>query len=877
MRDKQHFNEDITRLLLDSYIKVLRVDLGRDEFIEVKLDESEVDHSQGYSDKLSEWLKGFALTGNVFTDDIQTYLLFTDFDKIKKEFENGKESISLKYRRRAENRLFRWVRMTLRKSSDYTPDNRVVMLYIEDVHDDVMSKDQIVKQKHKLQQQTKQLADQAQAISDQAQAISDQAAELNTQKTELSRQRQELSYQRQEISDQRQEISEQREEISTQKDITEALVDMYFTCLFVDMNDNSYRRIHVDESFVQYVPETGSMFDTMNVYIDKLVVPEEAGEFEENFSVPTIREKLVDQTSYDYEYRAKTEADDIWCRISAVLVDRNDDGSPHHIVLAMQDVTDQAESVAQTNAVLKDAFSSAVAANSAKSEFMSRMSHDIRTPLNGIIGMTAIAGVNLDDPERVADCLAKITGAGRHLLSLINDILDLSKIESGKVSLTDADFNLPGLIDSLLMMVQPQIEARNHELEVSIMGVEHEDVIGDDMRLQQVFLNILSNAIKYTPNGGKIAITLMEMPGTSSAIGEYRFVCEDNGRGMSKEFLERLFDPFERAENVDAAQVQGTGLGMTIAKNIINMMGGTISVESKEGVGTRFTVDFKIKLQTNDIVMADELLNLPVLVVDDDEVTCESACIALGELGMKGSYALSGAEAVEEVSTAHDTGNDYFACLIDWKMPSMDGIETTRRIRAVVGPDVPIIIISAYEWADIEEEARLAGADGFITKPLFKSRLRAALTEIPKTLKSGGEIHELDGFVEQDFTGKRVLLVEDNDLNREIATEIIKMTGAEVDCAVDGGMAVDVFKAAEPDTFDMIFMDIQMPIMNGYEATRAIRALDRADAATVPIIALTANAFIEDIEAAHDAGMNAHLSKPIDYDKLLAVMEASLR
>lgn len=877
MTSPSRHTQDLTRLLLDAYLKVLCINLSTDTFDEIKVSGDEIDTSNGYSEKISEWLKGFALTGNVFTEDIQSYLLFVDIDRIKAEFESGKESISLQYRRRSEERMFRWVRMTLRKSSDYTPDNRVVMLFIEDVHDEVMSKDQIVKQKHKLQQQTKKLADQAQAISDQKQEISDQAHELSTQKSEISRQRQELSFQRQEITEQRQEISDQAQEISTQKDITEALVDMYFTCLFVDMNDNSYRRIHVDESFLEYVPESGNMVDIMSSYVETLVPPNEGMEtFLESFGVPVIRTKLVEQTSYDYEYQTILNNTDIWCRISAILVDKNEDGTPHHILLGMQDVTDQAESVAQTNAMLKDAFSSAVAANSAKSEFMSRMSHDIRTPLNGIIGMTAIAGVNLNDPERVADCLSKITSSGRHLLSLINDILDLSKIESGKVSLTDADFNLPDLLDNLLTMVQPQIDARGHELEVHVQNVTHEEVVGDDMRLQQVFLNIMSNAIKYTPNGGKITVSLLELPSGSSNIGEYRFICEDTGQGMSQEFLEKLFEPFERADSADAAQVQGTGLGMTIAKNIINMMGGTIAVESKEGVGTRFTVDFKIKLQANDIVIADELLNLPVLVVDDDEVTCESACISLNELGMRGSYALSGPDAIEQVSTAHDTGNDFFACLIDWKMPDMDGIETTRRIRAVVGPDVPIIIISAYEWADIEEEARLAGVDGFITKPLFKSRLRAALTEIPKSLKSGRQTNELEGFVETDFSSKRVLLVEDNDLNREIASEIIKMTGAALETAENGQAALYKFEASEPGFFDMIFMDIQMPIMNGYEATRAIRALERKDATAVPIVALTANAFIEDIEAAHKAGMNAHLAKPIEYDKLLAVMEQCL-
>lgn len=807
MVNVSHYNNDIARLLLDAYLKVLRVNLTDDSFDEIKVRDEELDHSRGYSPKISEWLQGFALTGNVYTEDLQSYLQFANSAAIAEQLDSGRDSISLRYRRKSDEGLFRWVRMTIRKSADYEPNKKLVMLYIDDIHDDVMA---------------------ANAITEE-------------------------------------------------KSITAALVDVYFTCLFVDMTDNSYRRIHVDEVFAACIPETGSMVEAVQAYSTQLVVPDDNDAFLESFSVDIVREKLRTQNSYDYEYQARVGEGSIWCRISAILVDRTEDGEPHHIVLAMQDVTEQAESVAHTNALLKDAFSAAVAANSAKSEFMSRMSHDIRTPLNGIIGMTAIAGVHLDDRERVADCLTKITGAGKHLLSLINDILDLSKIESGKVDLTDAEFNLPSLLDDLLVLVHSAVESRGHDLKVYINNVTHEEVIGDDIRLQQVFTNIVSNAIKYTPNGGKISLTLTELPSGSAHIGRYCFVCEDNGYGMSAEFQEHLFEPFERAEDARVDQIQGTGLGMTIANNIVSMMGGTIQVESREGVGTRFTVDFKIKLQDDNSLVADDLLNLPVLVVDDDQITCESTCITLAELGMRGEYTRSGEDAVELVSAAHTRGEDYFACLVDWQMPGgIDGIETTRRIRKAVGPNVPIIIISAFEWDDIEEPARLAGADGFISKPLFKSRLRAAFTDLPKTLKSAESIHSLDAFGARDYSDKRLLLVEDNELNREIALEILNMTHAQVETANDGKEAVDLFAASDEGHFDMVFMDVSMPVMDGYDATREIRALDRADATAVPIVALTANAFVEDIEHAHEAGMNEHMAKPIVLDRLLEVMEKYL-
>lgn len=805
MNESTHNYNDTARLLLDAYLKVLRVDLTHDSFDEIKVSDAEADDSHGYSDKISEWFAGFARTGHIHPNDLAEYNKFTDLDNLRRTFAAGRKSVSLRYRRRRFG-AFRWARMTLRRSDGYTDENRILVLFIEDIHDDVLA----------------------------------------------------------------------AQEMSDQRNITSALVAMYFTCLYVDMKTNTYRRVHVSEGFKEWIPESGSMYDVVKIYTERLVIPSDGGSFLDNFSIPAIQEKLHTQNSYDYEYWGKTEHGTIWCRICAIVADRNEDGSPRHIIVAMQDVTAQAESVAHTNAMLKEAFSAAVAANSAKSEFMSRMSHDIRTPLNGIIGMTAIAGAHLDDRERVADCLTKITGAGRHLLSLINDILDLSKIESGKVSLVEADFNLPALIDEMLGMVHSSIVEHHHELNVYVHNVTHEDVIGDNVRLQQVFMNLVSNAIKYTPDGGKISISLMEMPSGSANIGQYRFVCEDNGYGMSEEFQQKLFEPFERADDTRIGKIQGTGLGMTIARNIVGMMGGDIHVESRENCGSKFTVTFKIKLCSDPGKISEDLIDLPVLVVDDDEITCESTCLTLNELGMKGDYALCGADAIRKVEAAHGDGADYFACLVDWRMPGMDGFETTRRIREIVGPDVTIIIISAYDWEDIEEEAVRAGADAFICKPLFKSRLHAAFTDLPRSVHRAREEDGLEDFSRRDYSDRRLLLVEDNELNREIALELLQMTGARVDSAENGKIAVEMFERAEPGCYDLIFMDIRMPVMDGYEAARRIRALPRADAARVPIIALTADAFIGDIEKARQAGMNQHMAKPIEPPRLLALMEEFL-
>ncbi len=525
------------------------------------------------------------------------------------------------------------------------------------------------------------------------------------------------------------------------------------------------------------------------------------------------------------------------------------------------------DALKESNAALKDAYEAADRASSAKTDFLSNMSHDIRTPMNAIIGMTAIAGAYIDDKERVQDCLAKITASSKHLLSLINEILDMSRIESGKLTLSEEEFNLSDLIENLLTMVKPQVAEKNHQMNVRIVDIEHEDVIGDSLRIQQAFVNIMSNAVKYTPDGGTINLTISERPTNKTKVGCYEFVFEDNGIGMSREFMKKLFTPFERAENEYSSKIQGTGLGMAITKNIVNMMNGDIRVKSVQGEGTTFTVTIFLRLQSVDDVSTEELAGLPVLVVDDDEICCQSTAEILKEIGMDSEWVTKGHIAVERVSQRHDNDEDFFAVILDWKMPGMDGLETAKEIRRKVGNEVPIIIFSAYDWTDIEMEARAAGVDAFISKPLFKSRLTTLFKGLAGE-ETAAPRNELENIAQSDYSDKRILLVEDNEINREIAVEILGMTGIQIETAENGKIAVDMVSDSADGYYDLVFMDIQMPVMNGYDAASAIRSLGRKYTNRLPIIAMTANAFAEDVVATKNAGMNEHIAKPLDLGKL---------
>lgn len=517
----------------------------------------------------------------------------------------------------------------------------------------------------------------------------------------------------------------------------------------------------------------------------------------------------------------------------------------------------------------------AINANKAKSEFLSNMSHDIRTPMNAIVGMTAIATTNIDDKQQVQNCLRKIALSSKHLLGLINDILDMSKIESGKMTLSMEQISLRDIMDSIVSIVQPQIKIKNQKFDVFISDIESENVYCDSVRLNQVLLNLLSNAIKFTPDGGEISVTMYEeeSPKGEDFVRVQLFV-KDSGIGMTPEFKAKIFESFAREDNKRVHKTEGTGLGMAITKYILDAMGGAIEVNSEQGKGTEFHVTLDLERATEEF----EEMILPdwnMLVVDDDMQLCETTVAVLKDIGMKADWTLDGETAVEMVEKHHNAGDDYKIILIDWKLPGIDGIETARRIRSHVGNDFSILLISAYDWADIEDEARAAGVNGFISKPLFKSTLFYGLKQFTENTPLQPETKEETAV--HDLEGIRVLVAEDNDLNWEIAYELLtSQFGLELERAENGQICVDKFKASEEGYYDAILMDIRMPVMTGYGATEEIRKLSRTDA-DLPIIAMTADAFSEDVKKCIDCGMNAHVAKPIDTAEIHRVLKKYLK
>lgn len=516
--------------------------------------------------------------------------------------------------------------------------------------------------------------------------------------------------------------------------------------------------------------------------------------------------------------------------------------------------------------ILQDALLVAQKANDAKRDFLSRMSHEIRTPMNAIIGMSAVAFNYLDDKKRTADCLSKITFSSKHLLMLLNDVLDMSKIENGKLNIRQELFDLKNLVTSLADINYGLATAKGLAFEIVISGFKDELLLGDSMRVNQILLNLLSNAIKFTPKGGSVRLEIRMLRSASDKIW-MRFIVKDSGIGMKKEFLEHLYEPFEQADNGIARKYGGTGLGMAITKNLVAIMDGTIEVESQEGAGTTFMVDLPFGVSKVDKKTAAEMEEMRVLVVDDDNDTCEHAAVLLKGMGVNVDWALNGFEAIEKVRSAcEDDGRCYDVCFIDWCMPELDGIETARRMRSYVGPDVLIIIISAYDWSGIEEQAKAAGVNAFIAKPFFASNLYNMLLTVSRKPELG--FSAVGNKETYDFGGKKVLLVEDNELNMEIASELLKFVNLQVEHAENGKVAVNIFRNSKEKEYALIFMDIQMPLMNGYDAARCIRSSEHPAAGTIPIIAMTANAFNDDVQAAFDAGMNGHLAKPIDVEVL---------
>ena len=645
------------------------------------------------------------------------------------------------------------------------------------------------------------------------------------------------------------------------------LVDSYAVC---NLDKDTYKFYSNSKKKLIY-PERGRYHDVVAAFKQRFRLLATDISIDEIAAPEYIRKMLrTPEDIYRFEYCTKNEKQ---IKSMAVLPLSWKDGVVENVLFTAQDITQSKQMELASRQALKDAFEAANHANQAKTEFLTNMSHDIRTPMNAIVGMTAIAGANIDNKSRVLDCLQKITLSSRHLLGLINEVLDMARIESGKIALEEEEFNLSDLVENILVMIKPMMELHHHEFKIHLNKIEHEDVQGDSLRIQQLVTNILANAIKYTPDGGCISFSIAEQPAQSKEIGCYELTIEDNGIGMSEDFQKLIFEPFMRADDKRTSNVQGSGLGMTIAKNIVNMMNGDIKVTSALGKGSKFVVTIYLKLQDKRLDRIEELVGLPVLVVDDDEMTCENTVMLLKDIGIDGESVSTGAEAIALVRRRYIEKDNFFAIILDWKMPDMNGIETARQLRKIVGRDVTIIILSAYDYSEFEVEARKAGVDEFISKPLFRSRLLAAFKNILEENSGTAQQEEMEPVTQADYTGKRILIVEDNELNCEIAKLMLEMTGAATDVAVNGKEAVDKFNEAESGYYDLIFMDIQMPIMNGYEATAAIRALEKPDAKTIPIIAMTANAFAEDVLMAKHSGMNEHMAKPVDVHKLREVLK----
>ena len=579
--------------------------------------------------------------------------------------------------------------------------------------------------------------------------------------------------------------------------------------------------------------------------------------------------QVHEQQEWDLEYVHQKTGEHRWFHNVAMGSEVN--GKKKYILVLSDRTSDR-----KMNQALSEAVRAAETANKAKSTFLSNMSHDIRTPMNAIIGFTTLAVSNIDDKERVRDYLGKILSSSNHLLSLINDILDMSRIESGKIHLEETEVSLSEVLHDLKTIISGQIHAKQLELYMDVMDVTNEDVYCDKTRLNQVLLNLLSNAIKFTPAGGTVSVRLREYPGTQRGCELYEIRVKDNGIGMSQKFVQKIFSPFERERTSTVSRTQGTGLGMAITKNIVDMMGGTIEVQTEQGKGTEFIIRLPLRIQPENhrIEKIAELEGLKALVVDDDFNTCDSVTKMLVKVGMRSEWTLSGKEAVLRARQSMEMGDAFHAYIIDWRLPDMNGIEVTRQIRSL-GDDTPIIILTAYDWSDIEVEARAAGVTAFCAKPMFMSDIRETLMAAIGQKQAGADDNILPA-ADSDFRDRRILLVEDNELNSEIAVALLSEYGFQVDTAEDGAEAVEKVKNSRPGDYDLVLMDVQMPVMNGYEATEQIRSLDDPALAGITILAMTANAFDEDRKKALACGMDGFLSKPIVIEELISTLQNSL-
>ncbi len=674
-----------------------------------------------------------------------------------------------------------------------------------------------------------------------------------------------------------QETQERMAEERRQMELVQALsTDYSLVCVFdLDTGEGKTLRMGECPAAVLECIFSGplELQTCMERYIDTCVYAEDQEMMRRACSLEGLLEELSTGGLFYSNYRTMCEGEIKYFQMKAVQAGTWKDS--HVTVLGFRNVDEDTRKELEKKTLLEDALFQANRASKAKSVFLSNMSHDIRTPMNAIVGFTTLAITNIDRKDQVEEYLKKILTSGNHLVSLINDVLDMSRIESGKMCLDEALCSLPDILHGLRSIIQADIQAKQLDLYIDAVDVINEEIYCDKLRLNQVLLNLLSNAIKYTGAGGVVSLRIEEKPSAAPYCANYEFSVKDTGIGMSEEFLTHIFEPFERERNSTISGIQGTGLGMAITKNIVEMMNGSIDVKSKQGVGTEFTVRFTFRLsaEPKESPLISDLKNCRALVVDDDFNTCDSVSYMLQQIGLRAEWTLSGREAVLRTRQAVMRGDSYSVYVIDWLMPDMNGVEVARRIRKEMGEDVPIIILSAYDWSDIEEEAREAGVTAFCSKPLFLSELRRCLNSI---VTAGASIETVAGQETAKTHTGRILLAEDNVLNQEIAVAILEGAGFSAEVAENGQVAVDMLRRSQPGYYRLVLMDVQMPVMDGYTATRAIRALDNPELASIPILAMTANAFEEDKREALRSGMNGHIVKPIHVKKLFETLDEIL-
>ncbi len=691
----------------------------------------------------------------------------------------------------------------------------------------------------------------------------------------LMRENDELRYQRFVLDCTDRKLQEEENE-RQQMELVQALSIDYKVVCFFDLETGIGKPLRVEEASRQFRESFAkelSFEESMDFYIEKYVCEEDREMVRQATSREEIEKGLSEGKQYHVNFRTIRRGQPEYYQMKIVRAGiRNGRGS---IVLGIRSVDKEIRSEMEQRGLLKDALMQANRASKAKSVFLSNMSHDIRTPMNAIVGFTSLAMKHIDNRERMEEYLKKIMTSGNHLLSLINDVLDMSRIESGKIRLDEKACSLPEILHSICNIVQADVHAKQLELHIDTLDIRNEDIYCDKLRLNQVLLNLLGNAVKYTGAGGAINMRITEKAGAPDGFAQYEFSIKDNGVGMSDEFVEHIFEPFEREKNSTTSGIQGTGLGMAITKNIVDMMNGTIEVESELGVGSTFTVSFVFRTRKDEKEeqAIPELKNCRALVVDDDFNTCDSVSYMLGQIGLRAEWTLSGKEAVLRTKQASMRKDGYLVYIIDWLLPDMNGIEVTRRVRQVMGDNVPVIVLTAYDWSEIEEEAKEAGVTAFCSKPLFMSELRKCLRTVIGAEEQVEE--EKDGGAVQ-FKAGRILLAEDNELNQEIAVEILGGAGFTTEVAENGKVAVEMLQRSDPGYYQLVLMDVQMPVMSGYEAVREIRQLENQRLADIPVIAMTANAFEEDKQEALRNGMDGHIAKPINIELLFTTLNKVL-